>query len=520
MSVSYLPTFLQEPYLNLQKQDLPEQEQARLISSIWEMAVSFWGKLLVLEYLQAGAKSAHLNYRLMRSPYPKSPSDWLGWIQEIFAYFVQDKSTPVLYPLLHFYKKYPSLHGTSEKNPEENEDRLSSLAWFYELGKCGNYLLTKADIEESQEFLEKFLEDFSFLESVQYKLEQNHTSMLFENNTLALHPFFLAHMGNEGMILDNQEEGIEALEKLYQRWIPQEFQQYLKHKLGEISYGTVLKQHQEKYVLPPWLELNLEEMVDKIFTNIHTLDASNIFLVEGHPGTGKTALAANLSKLFATWGKILNYFIIPDTPTQEHATLAQWLWRNLEALVGSAETESPANVENNKYVLLQEKFTQLSPKIMVVIDGLENMPVQEYKKTAAMLQENPWRHILFVLLQRCHEAPAVDTPYRICLQKKDNPYFDTIFTPGYLGSLRERYLTATYAEKILHFFIHNPGQFFSVVELAEYLDGFTPDILKAILKMKPLCELIHTTQTKDQGGEMFPVDKYRLFDSVCEKLIA
>lgn len=508
MNTPSLPLFIQEPYRILYK-DIEKTEEVQLIQRLFLRTMSFLGNLVVLEYLQAKNKSPALNYQILCFR-PQAPHQWLFFLRQIITHFDVQQMDAVLFPIFAMKEKYPSLRSNSE-----NDDRITKLIWFYNLFTYSKQIVCKEDIQDSKEQLTNFLESLDFLDKLNYKRNRNRTGIIFLGKTLWVTPFYKLYSDENGKTLDIDIEGVKAWEQACELWIPDDFFSYRQQVQGHIDQQNILQEHRHSFILAPWLQTKLEDCIDKIFFAACEIATSNVLLIEGYPGTGKTALAANLASLFKDGYCVLTYFIIPDTCTQNYLTYAAWLRKQLQTILHySDEDNSWEAISSQLQLFLMEN----SKKIIIAIDGIEYMPLREYQNLQNLFAKFLPTNTIFVLLKRLFEFPEIETTHRICLSHKDNMYFQEFFTADYLQSLKQRYITfSSSAKKIFSFLSQNNTRFFSAVEIAQYLGVFTPEILQAIKQIKPLCEVATDLTDKEINGEKFPVERYRLFNCIRER---
>lgn len=509
---SAFPLFIRDIYSTLRNSEIGDGERARLIHLIFSRTISFLGKLALLEYLQGECKSPFITYQILHSGYPSGPREWIRWFEEITSEYARQGIIPVLHPLLAVREKYSGFKY------RESEDRVARLLWYDDLFLQGDYLVTSSDIQENEEQLAGFLEDLSFLETAEYKVEHDETVLVFGGKTLQLSPFYAARAENDKMSLDIGEDGPEALKKVYQIWIADDFEKYCKEAEGKFHFDAVTEVHRN-YIMAPWVEIAVEESLKTLFTTIREIESENILLIEGYPATGKTALAANLPKYFPWVDRFFCYFLIPDTPLQECATLEKWLTGQLNAFFNLPDNGySEANLKERLLHWLlncRQAFARTSPNLVVVIDGVENMPVPEYLQLRRFMSLDPLDHIVFILLKRLQDLPEIGATHRIVLRCEDNVRFEESFTPVYAQSLAKRYLRhSPLAGEIFSYMAQRVEQFYSTVDIAESIAGFTPEILKVLLKMKPLCET--KTVAACSEWDSLPIVQYRPFHPVCQ----
>jgi hypothetical protein len=511
MKISSLPLSIQKLCHTLRRGGLAVEEQARVVQAVVKHTVSFLGKLALLEYLQGNWKSPALNYQLFESSYPEHPRAWLRWIAAILDHFVHTGESLVLYPLLNLPNKYsvlqPERHDTAD-------DCLSALLHFYDLMDHGSYLLSAEQIQEQQENIWSFLEELQFLDTSQYRLEERQTALIFSNNTLWLMPFFSAQLASEGTVLELDEDGDAALLKAYQLWLSGDFERYRQAKRAENGVRP-LADTQRPYIMPPWLQAEWEECLQKTIMATKELEAGNVLLVEGYPASGKTALAQNLNQLVGNAGVPLSYFVIPHTPWQLCETFITWLTNTLSQLLEVAIGDH-SEIEQDR--LCQEKLTQQTKPFVVAIDGIEYMPAVECARLSAWVNKPPWSQLMFVLLKRLYEPCGVHGVCRMQLRGEDNVYFTQTFTPDYVQNLKRRYVNTPLAQKICNVLTQNNDSL-SVRDIAVQVDAFTPDVMHTMRQMKPLCEVEHSFVQSEACREQIPCEKYRLFHPLLVTLL-
>lgn len=509
MKISSLPLSIQKLCYILRRGNLAEEEQAKIVQTVVKYTVSFLGKLVLLEYLQGNWKSTELNHRLFESGYPDHPRQWLSWSAAILDYFVHTGQRPVLYPLLNLPGKYALLQVPSSTN---QDDPLSSLVHFYDLVMHGSYLLSSPQIQESVENVWNILEELQFLDTSQYHLEERQTAMIFSDRTLWLMPFFCAQLASEGTVLEIDEDGYEVLPKAYQMWLTSDFDRHCQEQKAETGAGWPAADPHRPYVVSPWLQAAWDEGMHKATFAMREMEAGNVLLVEGYPASGKTALAQNLDKLVGNAGKTLSYFVIPYTPWQKCATFRSWLTRAVSELTGLSGDPLADNG-----IAWQQQLMALPAPIVVAVDGVEYMPPGEYENFVDCIGKPPWSRLVFVLLKRLFEPCPVHAISRIELPWQDNVYFSETFTPDYLQNIGRRYVQSTLAQKI--FAVMAPSRdFLSLGDIATRADAFTPDVMQALLKMRPLCEVDRSMVRYETSREHIPCEKYRLFHPILSRM--
>ena len=198
MKIPSLPIFIKKLYYRLYQEDLSKEERAKSLHTAFLQSISFLGKLWLLEYLQSKTRSESLNYYIFSSPYPNTPQQWVRLIRKLYDH-LKDSSL-VLFPLLKFCKKYQSLR--CEK--KDSKDAISKLCWFYDLVRCGNYVISISDIQENAEALDHMLENFEFLDMVCYQVENERTGVFLNDKVLWLEPFYRACIGEDGQTLEKK----------------------------------------------------------------------------------------------------------------------------------------------------------------------------------------------------------------------------------------------------------------------------------------------------------------------------
>lgn len=514
MKLSSLPIAIQQLCQTLRRGNLKEEEQIVTIQAIFQNMIAFLGKLCFLEYLQNTWKSPDLNYQLFKADYPKDAHEWLSWIRRILNYFVQASATPVLYPLLQLHAQYPSMRQETEQ-----DDRITKLLSFTDMAAHVAPLIFLADIEECREQLDLFLEEFQFLDASRYNLEEQKVYLIFGERMLCLSPLFDAHLGNESLVLEATRENKEVLTAVYRLWLPADFEKYLQERQGLIV-GDIVGNTAPHYVFPPWLELQLEDCLEKIFTATSEIGSSNILLIEGYPATGKTALAINLPVVMDKFQPLV-YYIVPATAAQECNTFCQWLRLKLTELLHLSESNGEADgmsAAADFWSAVHECLTQSQQKIIVAIDGIEHLPPSEQQQFLTVLSDHSLPGIVFLLFKRLFEAPALNAFARITLQPQDNVYFEQSFHADYLQELKNRYLRSPLAVKVLRS-LYQATEPLAVAAIAERLNLFTPDVFKTVLAMKPLLQMTSETIVCDKAIEQLPIEQYRLFHPIIGRLL-
>ena len=465
---SSLPVFIQEAIDNLQ-QSVIEEDKLDFIHISTREIVGFLSKLLILQYLQSAQKSSAIDYFLFSHIDPQTPEQWLAILQQLLNYFRQINA-PILPLLKQLGDKYPGLRiaATEDRGDER-------LLWFSKLDQA---TASTSDIQESYDHVLALAADLHLLAQANYEIFDDQLMMVWNGQKVCLEPLYqLSREANvETIVAKEQSDGRESsLLTAYRYWRNDEYRQFLDAHNGIIDFSTLISRHRQSYVMVPWLQAAIEEIVADIFLWNRPGDFANVILVEGYPNCGKSALVANLPEtLTAVTDFVWSYFILPHHPTQSASAFGNWLEKKLESHLPPANSWS-------------EYLSTQRPKIVVAVDGLENMLDDEYRQLVTLTTTFPGNHLAFIFCKRRYERPQISTPHYIELDYRDNVYFEQCFSKEDMAALVAHYAADEFSQRILRLIAVNPP--LTVVKIAAALDCFTPKVLGAIRKLQPILKV-------------------------------
>lgn len=456
INLELLPQFIQEPYRQVIRPDLGEEERIAQIASLYNQILTWLGKLAFLAYRQSGWNSPTLNRKLLGYVNP-TPRQWLEWLRLLLL----EVPTPWLASLNDFKERYPSL------KKKQIDDRLSHLLNFSELAQYAPYAIGTFDISDAKDHVLILVEEC--FGHANFQIFNNQEPCWIEQGkAVQLVPWFIWKQNT--LAWDTEDV---SLIRGFQHWLPQEWSQYQSEQNGESNQEAILSLHHNHYVIPPWLELELTQSIQDGLMAVQELHLPNIVMIEGYPKTGKTALATHLKEILMPHiaDIVLTYFISASNELQKQTPVIQhWLEKKLP-----------------------EEFSQISSqqtqaKIVVALDGIEELSDEDWEKLKSWMQQVPMCHWLFVLFKRRYERYQTAYYKNIILQPDDNIHFLSSFSREYLIGLAKQYLNSSLSWRIFTTLMKS-NHAWSVLDLAHEFQIFTPRILKKIQLMLPLLEL-------------------------------
>lgn len=504
MQTDFLPVFLEKRWKEF-TQELQLPRKANLLQMLFAKTIEFFGKLILLEYAQSSWKTRSKNfllfaqYRLL----PQKPQEWISLVRIL----LQGKNSSfVVRPLDSFFEKYPSVLG------DNTEDRMARLLWFYKLVAGSPYRVSDIELEEAEEQMEDLLQYFQFLQLGKYRegVEAHALDFLFETDVLSLHPFFILSPGENAMRLDEPKDAalVDTFFEIgFLSPLREDLDQFYKIQSGKADFSAVFSSYQKNYVLSPWMEAFLEEIVKDAFEWDKKLSFGNIIFIEGYPGCGKTALAANLGHILVPQSVdvVLGYFLDEEMRFFGTQTLLKWMSREIKQCFSEGKWNA----------LLKEKES-LPKKILIFFDGIEHLPIEEYKGLLRSLKEYPFSQILFFFLERRHEGHPVEARKRLVI-----PWEENVFWAGpdamVLQKWKDRYLPSALAQQIFQFLAQNQAHSFTASEIAQYLNIFNPIVANAIEKMKPLLEIMAQPQGPEKMRIFHPTIATEMLKTIARK---
>ena len=480
MKINFVPKSINQSYSDLK--DAKREEKIYLIKKVFEEIIVFMGKILLLEYAQSNSSKTKINFELFEYIYDLKISCWIKIIHTIFPELPKNESSIILQPIKNFYENYG------------NSNSLLNIFKFYSLFSSQNNLIADSDIHEAQKQIYFFIKNLLFFKKeLTYENKNNKYFVIYNDKRFEVSPFFVIEERNSRLNLEYNE--VSELLDYFEYYLQEEFQKYRKQKRGNINFEQHKKKFQENYIQIPWVKTELIKTLQDSFEMLEKLNFNNLVVIKGYPASGKTALASNLENIVPKeiCNFVFTYFISFESLTNKIGTFINWTLNKLK---------------NNK-ILHNDSFG-IKYKVVIAIDNLQHLDTSGYQQFIEQLKKPPFNQIVFVLFQRLYENYHIHCLKSITLDYKDNISFFKTFTYKYKNSLIEYYTSdSALGWKILSVLAKEVNKYIGIVELAEQLQCFTPEVSKEISKLKPLLSIKIIAKEK----------KYKLFDPILKDLL-
>ncbi len=471
ISIKYLPNFLANLYQSSfsQGNGLSKEILVANLANLCKKTLEFLTQLAFLECSQTNCFAPNLLSKILT--YSGTNLKETHELLRLFLNSLQEKQIISVLPWSNLREKYPSLK-------KETEDRLTNLLIFNELSHFLPAAISSNDISDTIELVESLFADLSFLEEASKISEGN--KLVYKNKVLILSPWFQCY---NGQWTETEDQSFAAGCK---EWFPNIWKQYQNKEIE--NFNSYCEPYQKEYTIAPWLETRLYQLIQDGFWEIQYRKQTSHILIEGYPATGKTALAANLGKIIVPHlaDMVESYFLYDESLCPSSTKILTWL----------------ANISKN---IFPEK------KAAIIIDGIEYLSSEElYNLLQKIKQESSYQRLLFILFQRKQEKHSIATYKKIDLSPEDNVFFEQSFTKNYIASLLRQYVGNSTLSKQIFITLSQNQKPWSVRQLAQEFNLFTPKVLQKLLEMKPLLERTFSTHAGYQ---------YTLFHNVCRKFV-
>ncbi|BBM87529.1 hypothetical protein [Candidatus Uabimicrobium amorphum] len=476
MTVNF-PDFIDTYYKTL-SQDLNVEKRSIAVGEVFFKTISFIGKLHLLEYAQFEEKDEQFHYWLFSQFNHRSIEDWT----KIFAHVAEYDKTVL--SLQEFAEIFDTVSF---------QERFTRLKWFYEVIELNKNLASISDVYEAQEHLQFLPSLLGFIAKKKYEVKDGKTFVKHNNRILSMSPFFAAKLiGSEGLRL---YETNCSMKDFHKERLTQSYRKYQAEKKGIIDFTH---RNNDDVIIMPWIENFLEQTLDDIFSLPPSIKIKTI-MIEGAPATGKTTLCSHIEYPQADY--VCKYYISPQTIYQDSATFKFWFYRNLKNVFDVQQ--NIVEIQDLDIMLapgwqqLRKKIASDNKKVICCIDGINFMPQKEFKRFLNFVNDDLFCNIVFVFFGRSHSKNKIDTTYKICLQPKDNAFFEEAFDEEYVESLHSTYLQDETTQKIFQYILQTQKKF-SVKDLSEELEIHTYKVIKCIKNIKPLINDSQIKKTLEQ----------------------
>lgn len=471
------PNFIDTYYQKL-SQELDVEERSITVGEVFFKTISFIGKIHLLEYVQYGEKDPQFHYWLFSQFNHRSIEDWT----KVFSHMAKYDNTAL--PLKEFAEIFYTVPF---------QERFVRLKWFYEVIELNKNLPSISDVYEAQEQLQFLPSLLGFMAKKKYEVKDGKTLVKHDKKILELSPLFAVKLiGSEGFRLYEKDC---SMKDFFKEWLPQSYQKYQAEKKGIIDFDN---SSDDNIIVMPWIENFLEQTLDDIFSLPPSLKIKTI-LVEGAPATGKTTLCSHITYPQADY--ICKYYVSPQSIYQDSATFKFWFYRNLKNIFDVQQ--NIVEIQDLDIMLapgwqqLRKKITTDNKKVICCVDGINFMPQKEFARFLTFVNDDLFCNIVFIFFSRSHSKNKIDTTYKICLQPKDNAFFEETFDDEYVKSLHSTYLQDETTRKIFRYLLQTQKNF-SVKDLSEELEIHTYKVIKCIENIKPLISDSQIKKTLEQ----------------------